>query len=189
MKREREEERVSAADWAGNGIEDWLRADLAAHAQIPAEQAEKEWEREREQGREGVGEAGAADGGVAEGGTETANQKQKAMSIAVTNKLTGHLCLLPLPVSPACTFPCISVCFPCLPTLRAFPCPASRTGTCSLSIYASVWTEVAGAFWNYQAKYSLRCLRISISRCPSRTSTPKLYEELCVCSTFLPRAA
>lgn len=131
-------------------------------------------QRKREQGREGVGEAAAADGGVAEGGSETANQKQKAMSIAVTNKLTGHLCLLPLPVSPACTFPCISVCFPfpVIPSLLPFPCSASRTGTCSLSIYASVWTEVAGAFWNYQAKYSLRCLRISISRCPRAPLPP-----------------
>lgn len=52
MKREREEERVSAADWAGNGIEDWLRAELAAHAQIPAEQVKKEAEREHGRKRE-----------------------------------------------------------------------------------------------------------------------------------------
>lgn len=96
------------------------------------------------------------------------------MSIAVTNQLTGHLCLPPLSVPFPASLPASPACFPCLLPL---PCSASRTGTCSLSIYASAWTAVAGAFWNYQAKYSLRCLRISISRCTlsllhSTSSTP-----------------
>lgn len=68
-KKEREEQqedaemkkRVSAADLAGNGIEDWLRDELAAHAQIPAEQAEREREtgNKRDKEREGAGERGS----------------------------------------------------------------------------------------------------------------------------------
>lgn len=164
-------------------------------------------QRERERERQGEGEVEAADGGATGGGTETANRKQKAMSIAVTNKLTGHLCLPPLSLSLHLSLHLYLLPLPAsslgLLSLLPFPCSASRTGTCSLSIYASAWTEVAGAFWNYQAKYSLRCLRISISRCklsppalhsyPCKSLPPvsavMLYEELCVCSTFLPRAA
>lgn len=66
-KREREEQqedaemkkRVSAADWAGNGIEDWLRDELAAHAQIPLS-------RQRERQREGARERGSKRKGARE---------------------------------------------------------------------------------------------------------------------------
>lgn len=77
--------------------------------------------RQRERERERQGEVEAADGGATGGGTETANRKQKAVSIAVTNKLTGHLCLPPLSVSLHLSL-----------HLYLLPLPASSLGLLSL---------------------------------------------------------